>query len=216
MQIVSHRVNDLVLYSLLLMTHLSISERARFVSLAALLFSLNRSLRSFFGLILAVVDWVIWLLLLWSIILVWFVHDHHVLIRSDPVHLLSISLQLLLISVCQVVGIVAVASILLPVLSHILFIHEHNVTVGVVNIREKVGAVWLKWYDLLVIEQRIFVEVRTIEALGLFIRDIVSCCLVDLLAWPRVVRSMMVHEIVRLLMIVLAIIDIRWGAWAVF
>jgi hypothetical protein len=206
-QIVSHRINYLMLNSLLLWNNsLRISERACFVSV--LFFSLNRSLWSFFDLIF--VYRVIWWLLWWPIILIWFIHDHHVLIRTDPDHLVSISLDLLLISVCQVTRIVSLPSILLPILPHCRFIHKHYVTVRVIYIWEKVWAIWLKWYYLLVIEQGVFVKVRTIEALWLFIWYIISCCLGDWMAGTRIVWCMLVHKVVRLLVIFLAIVDICW------
>jgi hypothetical protein len=196
-----------MLYSLLLwMRRFSVRKWARFISV--LLFSLNRSLWSLFCLIL--VKRVIWLLLWLAIILVRFVHDHHILIWSHPVHLVFVSLHVFLVSVSQVVVIVNLTSILLPVLTHSRFIHEHYVTIRVVYIREKVGAVWLKWHDLLVIKQRIFVEVWTVEALRLFIWYIVSSCLGCWLARTRVVRCMLVHKVVRFLMVVLAIVDIGW------
>jgi hypothetical protein len=197
-----------MLYSLLLwMSRLCVRELTHFVSV--LLFSLNRSLWSLFCLIL--VKRVIWLLLWLAIILVRFVHDHHILIWSHPVHLVFVSLHVLLVSVSQVVVIVNLTSILLSVLTHSRFIHKHYVTVGIIYIREKVGAVWLKWHDLLVVKQRIFVEVWTVKALRLFIWHIVSCCLGCWLPRARVVRSMLVHKVVRFLVVVLAIVEIRWG-----
>lgn len=114
----------------------------------------------------------------------------------------------LLISESSLVIIVTITSILVVFfMSQRWLIHQHNMTVWIVDIWEKVGAIWFKGNDLLVVKQRIFIEIWTVKALGFFIGHIICRGLIHRITWSRVIGSLLVYKVMGLLK-VWSIIDV--------